>query len=106
MKLERVLAPAKLYSFADHSLPSGLVVGNSQDGYGRCYYIYQRGHKPWLGRGDPIAEIGSQSIRLFHTNYFSDMEDLARAYESATGFEVTIQYFQSPKDKPLEAKVE
>lgn len=102
MKLERQLAEADLFNYTKRHLPQSLVTRRRPEGYVICYYIYQRDHTPWLfERGDPVAEIYGLTLRLFHNNYFSDMEALARAYEAATGFEVTLIYQQVPKEKSL-----
>lgn len=101
MKVMRELKSPALYSFAKEALPNSLVVGTCSDGYSRGYYVYQKGCKPWFGRGDPIAELGQDEIYLLHHNYFSDMEALAMAYENATGFEVTLRYRQYPKEEPI-----
>lgn len=102
MKIERQIKAPNLYGWAKTHLPPSLSCGSCMEGYGTGYYVYE-GRAPWIGRGDPIAEIEGRVVRLFHANYFSDMEDLIRGYESATGHEITLKYWQSPKDNPLEA---
>lgn len=100
MKVERQLNQPSIHTFAPSVLPRSLVVGSCLEGYSRTYYIYA-GKAPWIGRGHPVAELDGATIRLFETNYFSDIEALAMAYEKATGFEVTLKYWQAPKDDPL-----
>jgi hypothetical protein len=81
-----------------------MSAGRCSEGYSYGYYIYA-GKAPLFFRGDPVAEIEGLTIRLFHTNYFSDIEDLARKYEQATGYEVTLKYWQAPKDDPIQGSV-
>ena len=101
MKVERQINSPDLVTFARRNLPESLAVDSYSTGYATCYCIYQKGTAPWIGRGDPVAEIDAANIALFHTNYFSDMEKLALAYERETGHEVTLKYWQSPKDAPI-----
>ena len=99
MKVQRRTLEPDLVAFATKSLPPSLVVKRNIDG--TEYLIYARGHTPLIGRGDPIAEVEPGRIRLFETNYFSDMEDLIRRYENETGYEITLQYWQLPNEKPV-----
>ena len=101
MRVLREIIPPKLYEWALSKKIPGLKVKSVTEGYGEGYYIYAEADVPWFGRGHPIAEFMSSEIKLFQTVYFEDMERLAQAYESETGHEITIRYWQSPKDKPL-----
>ena len=100
MKIERNTKSPDLFEWMKQNLPSSLSAGKNGEGYGYGYYIYA-GSAPVFFRGNPIAEIHNSTIVLFHTNYFSDMEDLGRKYEQETGYEVTLRYWQAPKDTPL-----
>ena len=101
MKVIRCFSQPSLFEFAKNRLPPSLVAKERSEGYGYGYYIYQRDHVPWLLRGDPVAEIEGAMIRLFHHNYYSDMEALALAYEEDSGHETAIRYSQDPKALPL-----
>jgi hypothetical protein len=104
MKLLRRIKNPRLAEFADRNLPHSLVLQTQTDGYSCTYhYIYQKGHTPWLGlgRGDPVAQIKLDTVELMHPNYFSDIEDLVRKYEAETGHEITVEYWQDPKEKAL-----
>lgn len=113
MKIERQIESPKLWTFAREHLPRGLVAANYIIGYGRVAGIYaiRPEDKPgFFARmmaftpRDPIAEIHGATIFLYHPEYFSDFEDLARKYESETGYEVTLKYWQAPKDAPKHAQ--
>lgn len=101
MKIERQISPPRLYEWALNFSMPGLVIKRIREGYGCGYYVYAAAHVPWIGRGDPVAALDDDTISLFQTNYFSDMQLLGMAYEKATGHEITLRYWQSPKDEPL-----
>lgn len=109
MKVERVIKHPNVFAFAKTHLPSGLITYDFQCGYGYFYCIIHPPKPNWIKEQfmtfnslDPIADVCGDVINLRHPQYFSDMENLARAYEAATGFEVTLKYWQTPKDTPLE----
>ena len=101
MKVERQLRDPRLCAWALSNPPSGMRVKRVVEGYAYGYYVYPQADVPWIGRGHPIAELYSGEIHLFEPNYFADMERLAQAYERETGHEITLKYWQSPKDAPL-----
>ena len=101
MKTQRLVSAPKLHKWAERNPPSGMVVKKYYEGYARAHYVYAKANAPWIGRGDPIAELLEDEIMLFHTNYFSDMQRLAEAYEKESGHEITLKYWQSPKDDPI-----
>ena len=100
MKIERQpIARKDLCGWALANSPRGLIVKRCGSGYGYVYLVYAEAHPPrFMSRGHPIAELGSNYITLFETNYLSDMKDLALSYEQSTGHEITIKYWQSEKD--------
>lgn len=63
--------------------------------------MYPKSDVPWFWIGSPIAQIDVNTIVLYETQYFEDLRALVAAYEQATGYEITLKYWQSPKDTPL-----
>ena len=104
MKIERQLKIPTLGKWGLSYPMQNLRVKHVSQGYGGdLYYVYAVSDMPWFGHGNPIAELGDNEIRLFETSYFSDMERFGKAYESETGYEVTLKYWQSPKDQLLKS---
>lgn len=105
MKLNPLYDPPKLWDWLADRLPPSLEPAVFVCGYGRFYGIYRRGEKPsFIKRsfemtGDPVAEVCENELRLNHPEYFSDFEDLLKRWESETGIEATLSFWQSPKDK-------
>lgn len=103
MKLVNEWKPPPLARWVKDHLPASLVMCVSPCGYGVWYEIYRKGEEPKLfRRTDPIAEIDGDSIRLFHPNYFADMEDLLRRYEAEfKGVQTTLRYSDSNEKRKV-----
>jgi hypothetical protein len=97
MKVSKRSTEDRLENWVAGRLPPGLVFKRMPVGYGYASHVYIRGHEPTGLRrifgdtGDPVAHIGVDGIDLYHPQYFSDFEDLVRAYEAETDDEVELR---------------
>jgi hypothetical protein len=104
MKLNRQYNRPALWDWLSARLPSGLEAKDFPIGYGRFAGIYRRGEAPGFFKralefiGEPVAEVLETEILLNFPEYFSDFEDLIRQWEKETGLEITLSYWESPKD--------
>lgn len=111
MKVISNYKPPALWEWMRSRLPRGLEAKAVAAGYGEIYAINVRipselSVQRWLGIGGvPIACITSDTIEIFNPSYYSDFEDMARKYESEVGAEVTLKFWQSPKDAAGRNKV-
>jgi hypothetical protein len=100
MKLDRRTKPPRLWDFVNSNLPAGLVAKDFPVGYGRFFGIYRKGEVPsFLARafeftGSPVAVVYSEGIELHYPEWFSDFEDLLRKWETKTGVEQTLTYWE------------
>ena len=91
MKIERMTPSAprgRLWAWIRARVGGRLVALEVPQGYGHVYGLYIPGTQPgfWARAfdrtGDPVAVVGSESIEVFHPQWFSDIEDLIRLYEA------------------------
>jgi hypothetical protein len=105
VKLNRRFNPPALWEWLASRLPLSMERRVIHFAYSQSCNIYRKGEAPGLlkrqfSEGDPIASVLHNEIVLHSPEYFSDFEDLLRAFESTTGIETTLTYWQSPKDSP------
>ena len=106
MKLNRLYRPPVFWDWIRAAIPPSMEAHEITWGYGVCCNIYRKGEAPNLlmrgmfaAEGSPIATVHDKEIRLNEPQYFSDFEDLLRRYETHSGIETTLTYWQSPKDE-------
>lgn len=105
MKLNRRFNPPDLWAWAKIRIPASLEAREINFSYSISCNIYRKGEAPgFLARqfteGTPVATVLHNEIVLHDPQYFCDFEDLLRSFESQTGLETTLTYWQSPKDEP------
>ena len=106
MKLNPIYRPPSFWEWIRHALPSSMEAHEVTWGYGVSCNIYRKGDAPnafmrkvLSADGYPIATVHTNEVRLNEPQYFSDFEDMLRRFESHTGIEPTLSYWQSPKDE-------
>lgn len=100
MKVEKLPSGGRhprLWEFARDHLPDGLRTAVKTCGYGSIYEIHIKERGVLSVFSDPIATVDAyyDTIELRNPEWFSDFEDLCRAYETKTGREVTLRYWES-----------
>lgn len=100
IRLER---PGDVWQWLVVHLPRTLQTQLISVGYGYVQVVYRRGHQRSIVQrlfeqiGDAVATVNGTTITLYQPEYFSDFEDLARAYEAThPGREVTLRFWESP----------
>lgn len=87
-----------LWRFFEKRLPSTLVARRKDDGYGGIYAIDVRDStESRLSRifKHGIATVTGDYVELRHPEWFSDFSDICKAYESETGEEVTLAFWEA-----------
>ena len=101
MRTERHSNPPPLWNWIPGRLPQSLVFKKIKQGYGWSACIYRAGYRRGIidtlfeNLGDAVAFVHSNEIELYHPEYYSDFEDLLRKYESETGAETTLKFWES-----------
>lgn len=101
MKLNKRINQPRLWDFVREELPAGLVAKDFAVGYGRFFGVYRAGRVPGLlarafeFTGDPVAVVRHNEVELNYPEWFSDFEDLLRRWETSTGLETTLTYWES-----------
>lgn len=106
MKLVRKVAGPgyrQLAAFLRDHLPPSLVVTDEFDGYGIEWTVRVNETPPkhwWqrlAWRAPLVAHVFSNTVSLKRPEWFSDFEQALASYEKETGFEVILEYWESPK---------
>jgi len=102
-----------LAAFCAKHLPSTLVVRlvvrYVGEGYGFWHEIVVNETPPaswwkrWTWKPPLVAWIYRCEIELARPEWMSDIQDVVQKYERETGHEVTIEYWESPTKKEIEA---
>ena len=101
MKTEKVFAYLHLFNFVEKNLPLTLKAVKEYDGYGvDCYICRSNDRGGWFSGPPKIAVIFEHTITLYHPEYFSDIEDLLRRYESIYHRETTLRYYDEAPQLP------
>ena len=92
-----------LWNFIKSKLPDSLRAETISSGYGCRHVIYRKEYRRSLcekifdyeKEGSEIAEVFYDTITLHAPEYYSDFEDICRAFEAATKTEATLKYWES-----------
>jgi hypothetical protein len=90
-----------LWRFAAKNLPDSLRAFKQKSDYGEVYGItidtnFPKRHLLDFFRNECVAQVEHHEITLFKPQYFSDMQNLAEAYEKLTGQSVTLKLWEKP----------
>ena len=106
MKVEKInlIQRTPFHKWVAENLPSSLRVVRYAAGYGvNTYVVHECDQPTGLERvinyfrstpKDPVAVLDYDGMILYHPQYLSDFEDLARKYEEQSGREITLQFWE------------
>ena len=97
MKIQRYNGEHAFWRHVRRVLPKSMYAVVTQEGYGTTFHVTLReSAEGWRGLfpGPKIADVKDDFIELYQPQYFSDFEDIIRSYESKTGNNVTLKFWE------------
>ncbi len=101
MKVIEMKRKQPLFEFAKEHLPPSLEGFWQRGDYGGVYGItikanFPKRHVFDFFHNECVAQVDYDTITIFKPQYFSDMENLAEAYEKLTGRTVMLRIWEKP----------